>query len=124
MPEEKKKVVALLSDLMFTVKIQEAAKRAGVQVIFVKTGQEAIAHAKQQPAVIILDLNNNNINALQVIGDLKSDIESSKISLLGYVSHVQAELKRAAEERGCDLVLPRSAFSHNLPAILKRYAEA
>jgi len=118
-----KKIVALLSDLMFTVKIQEAAKRAGVQAVFVKTESETLAEARQNPAVIIVDLNNSALNALEVITKLKSDEVTRNVSLLGYVSHVQADLKQAAEEKGCDVVMPRSAFSHNLAAILKGYAE-
>jgi len=69
-------------------------------------------------------LNNSALNALDVITKLKSDEETSNVKLLGYVSHVQADLKQAAEEKGCDVVMPRSAFSHNLAAILRRYAEA
>lgn len=124
MTSSKKKVVALLSDLMFTVKIQEAAKRAGLEAVFVKSEQDALAQAKDQPAVMILDLNNTGVQPLDVISKLKSDEATSKISLLGYVSHVQADLKQAAQEKGCDMVIARSAFSQNLPTILRRYAEA
>jgi hypothetical protein len=35
---------------------------------------------------------------------------------------VQGELKQQAQEAGCDMVLARSAFSQNLPVILKRHA--
>jgi CheY-like chemotaxis protein len=119
-----KKIVAIVSDLMFTVKIQEAAKRAGVEAVFVKSEDNALAEAKQNPAVIILDLNNSTLNPLDMIAKLKSDEATGKVRLLGFVSHVQADLKEAAEEKGCDVVMPRSAFSHNLAAILRRYAEA
>jgi CheY-like chemotaxis protein len=119
-----KKIVAVVSDLMFTVKIQEAAKRAGVEAVFVKSEDNALAEAKQNPAVIILDLNNSTLNPLDMIAKLKSDEATGKVRLLGFVSHVQADLKEAAEEKGCDVVMPRSAFSHNLAAILRRYAEA
>jgi CheY-like chemotaxis protein len=119
-----RKIVAVVSDLMFTVKIQEAAKRADVEAVFVKSENEAVAEAKQNPAVIILDLNNSAVNALDVIAKLKNDEATSKVKLLGFVSHVQADLKEAAEGKGCDVVMPRSAFSHNLAAILRRYAEA
>jgi CheY-like chemotaxis protein len=118
-----KKIVAVLSDLMFIVKIQEAAKRAGVEPVFVKSEDEALAEGRQNPAVIIVDLNNPALNALDVVTKLKADEVTRNVSLLGYVSHVQADVKQAAEERGCDVVMPRSAFSHNLGAILKRYAE-
>jgi CheY-like chemotaxis protein len=119
-----KKIVAVVSDLMFTVKIQEAAKRAGVEAVFVKSENEAVAEAKQNPAVIILDLNNSTLNALDVIAKLKNDEATSNVKLLGFVSHVQADFKEAAEDKGCDVVMPRSAFSHKLAAILRRYAEA
>jgi len=119
----KKKIVAILSDLMFIAKIQEAAKRVGLEAVFVKTEQDALEKAKENPAVIILDLNANNLEPLDVIEKLKADGATSKISLVGYVSHVQVDLKMAAQQKGCDVVLARSAFSQNLPTILRRYAE-
>jgi PleD family two-component response regulator len=118
----KKKIVAVLNDLMFTVKIQEAAKRVGLETVFVKSQERALDEAKAQPAVIILDLNYSEAAPLDTIEKLKASDQSSKVSLLGYVSHVQADLKHAAQEKGCDTVIARSAFSQNLPRILSRYA--
>ena len=123
MTNSKKTVVAVLNDLMFTVKIQEAAKRAGLNVVFVKSQEAALERAKENPAVIILDLNTSSVEPLDVIAQLKSDEQTSKISLLGYVSHVQGDLKLAAQQKGCDTVMARSAFSQNLPTILRRYAD-
>jgi CheY-like chemotaxis protein len=123
MSANNKRVVGVLSDLMFMVKIQEAAKRAGLEAVFVKSKQEALAQARQDPAVMILDLNNSGVDVLDVITDLKADDQTRKAPLVGFVSHVQADLKQAAQEKGCDLVIARSAFSQNLPVILSRYAE-
>ena len=117
-----KKVLAVVEDLFFTVKINEAAKRAGMSVAFVKSERDALDQATENPALIILDLNFAGIEPLQVIRKLKADPTLQKITLLGYVSHVQGELKQAAQEAGCDMVLARSAFSQNLPQILKRHA--
>lgn len=124
MAMEPKKIVAVLKDLMFRVKIQEAAKRAGLHAIFVESQADALARAKEKPAVIILDLNHSESDPLETIAKLKSDEAMSKVNLLCYVSHVQADLKRAAQEKGCDTVLARSAFSQNLINILARYASA
>ena len=114
------KVVAVLDDLMFTVKINEAAKRAGQPVVFVKSEKDALDQAAALPTVIIIDLNCGALDPLQLIRNLKSDENLKKIRLVGYVSHVQGELKQAAQQAGCDLVLARSAFSQNLPQILRR----
>jgi ActR/RegA family two-component response regulator len=118
-----KKLVAVLRDLLFTVKIQEAAKRAGFEVILAQSQEEALKQAKNRPAVIILDLNDTGSEPLDTIEKLKSDDETRNISLVGYVSHVQADLIKAAQERGCDVVMARSAFSQNLHKILSRYGE-
>jgi PleD family two-component response regulator len=118
-----KTVVAILSDLMFTVKIQEAAKRAGLIPVFARTPEDAMEKARESPVAIILDLNANSVEPLEMIEKLKSNDATSGISLLGYVSHVQGDLKMAAQQKGCDVVMARSAFSQNLPIIMKRYAE-
>lgn len=117
-----KKVLAVVEDLFFTVKINEAAKRAGLSVAFVKSERDALDQAAEHPALIILDLNFAGVEPVELIRKLKADPALQKISLLGYVSHVQGELKQAAQEAGCDMVLARSAFSQNLPQILKRHA--
>jgi len=117
-----KKVLAVVEDLFFTVKINEAAKRSGLSVAFVKSERDALDQAAENPALIILDLNFAGVEPVALIRKLKADPALQKISLLGYVSHVQGELKQAAQEAGCDMVLARSAFSQNLPQILKRHA--
>ena len=119
---ENKAVLAVLEDLFFTVKINEAAKRAGLAVEFLKSEIDVLLRAKTQPSLIIIDLNFQGIDALKLVGELKAGEETKGISLLGYLSHVQGELKLKAQEAGCDMVLPRSAFSQSLPQILKRHA--
>ena len=118
-----RKVVAVVEDLMFTVKINDAAKKAGLPIEFVKSEEDVLVKAKQKPTAIILDLNCRALNPLRVIGLLKDDAESKGISLIGYLSHIQGELKKQAHDAGCDIVMTRSAFSQNLPAILKRHAD-
>jgi CheY-like chemotaxis protein len=119
---ESRKILAVLEDLLFTVKIHDAAKRAGLQVSFVKSEIDALDQARQHPAVIILDLNFARIEPLSLIAKLKADEETKGINLIGYVSHVQGELKQAAQTAGCNTVLARSAFSQNLPVIFKRHS--
>jgi len=121
MPEPKK-IVAALEDLFFTVKINESAKRAGLAIEFVKSERDVLERAKTHPTLIILDLNCNSIEPLKLIGELKANAETKSISLIGFVSHVQGELKQQAQDAGCDMVMARSAFSQNLLQILKRHS--
>lgn len=106
-----RKIVAVLNDLMFTVKIADAAKRAGVAVEFAKTPDEAVQKAEGAVAVI-LDLNF-------VPPDLISKLKPRP--LIGYVSHVQKEVIRQARENGCDTVMARSAFVQNLSNLMESF---
>ena len=120
--QESKRVLAVVNDLFFSVKLTEAAKRAGLALEFVKDHGEVVEKAQSAPSLIVMDLNFDAVEPLQLIRDLKGSPATKSVRLLGYLSHVQAELKQQAQEAGCDMVLARSAFSQNLPQILKRYA--
>lgn len=119
----KKKILAVVEDLLFTVKISDAAKRAGLDVEFVKSERDVIEKAtSEKPLIIILDLNFSAVQPLKLITKLKSNGEMKQISLIGYLSHVQGELKQQAQDAGANIVMARSAFSQNLPQILKRHS--
>jgi CheY-like chemotaxis protein len=120
--QEPKQVLAVLEDLFFTVKINESAKRAGLGITFVKSEYDVLEQAKLNPALIIMDMNFQGVDPLNLIRKLKADEQTRRINLLGYLSHIQGELKQQAQEAGCDMVLARSAFSQNLPQILKRHS--
>ena len=124
MIQAKKKILAVVDDLMFTVKISDMAKRTGLSVEFVKTEKDVFERAKEKPLLIIVDLNGHTVDAISLIGKLKASPETQRVSLLGYVSHVQGELKQRAHDAGCDMVMARSAFSQNLPLILKRHSNS
>lgn len=120
---EKKKILAVVDDLLFTVKISDAAKRVGLDVEFLKSERDVLDKAThEKPLLIILDLNNGSVDPLDLIGKLKGDGDLKQISLIGYLSHVQGELKQKAHDAGANIVMARSAFSQNLQQILKRHA--
>jgi PleD family two-component response regulator len=117
-----KRVLAVVSDLFFSVKISEAAKRTGLALEFVKNPDEVLDKAKEKPSLIIFDLNFEGVNPVNLIGRLKSSAETKSISLIGFLSHIQVELKQQAQDAGCDMVMARSAFSQNMSQIFKRHS--
>lgn len=122
MQKESKRVLAVVSDLFFTVKLSEAAKRNGLAMEFVKDATEVLEKAKEKPSLIVFDLNFDAVNPLKLIAKLKASSETKGISLIGYLSHIQGELKLQAQEAGCDMVMARSALSQNMTQIFKRHS--
>jgi CheY-like chemotaxis protein len=117
------KIFAFVDDLFFVAKIQEVSRKLNVKVEFVKTDKEIAEKtegAEEKPSLIIVDLNSNGIKPLPVITKMRSKYKKAT-SIVGFVSHVQGDLKVKAQEAGCDVVMPRSAFSQNLVSILRRH---
>jgi len=115
-------VLAVVNDIFFSAKITEAAKRTGVMLQYVTNEKDLLEKAKANPALIVFDLNFDAVHPLELIKKLKEDAGLTDISLLGYLSHVQRDLKLAAQQAGCDVVLPRSAFSMNMQEIFSRHS--
>ena len=51
------KVLAVVNDIFFSAKINEGAKQAGVQLVYVANEAALLEKAKDNPALIIFDLN-------------------------------------------------------------------
>lgn len=119
------KIYFFIDDLFFTAKIQETARKLGVKVAFVKNEKEQIAaltatENEDHPGLIVFDLNNANAKPMTLIPKLKAKLKKTT-SIIGFLSHLQGDLKAKAVEAGCDTVMPRAAFSQNLPNLLRRY---
>ena len=119
------RIFAFVDDLFFLAKIQETARKLNVKVEFVKTEKDLQEKMGQngddKPSLIIFDLNNAGAKPLTLIPKLKAKLKKAT-NIIGFVSHVQGDLKMKAQEAGCDMVLPRSAFSQNLAQLLRRHS--
>ena len=86
---------------------------------FARTVEAVIdAVRAEKPALIIADLHSERCDPIDLARRLKLDEELRSIPLFGFFSHVRTELQRQAEQAGFDNVIPRSAFTKNLPGIL------
>jgi DNA-binding NarL/FixJ family response regulator len=109
------KVVALMDDLFFQMKLAETAKQLGVDVKVAATGDALMDLMTSQPKLVIVDLNSRS-HPIQTIELLR--VSRKDVRVVGFLSHVQTELAAEAQAAGCDEVLPRSSFTQNLAAIL------
>jgi len=122
------RIFAFVDDLFFVAKIQETARKLNVKVEFLKTEKDLndrieLLGPDEKPSLIIFDLNSVASKPLTLIPKLKARFKKAT-SIVGYLSHIQGDLKMKAQEAGCDMVVPRSAFSQNLPQLLRRHGAA
>ncbi len=115
-------VLAAVDDLFFGAKIIETAARLNVPLIQVRSLEDLEEKLRvDTPALVIFDLNAESCRPLEAIRRLKADPQLKNTLILGFFSHVHHDLKMAAAEAGCDRIMARSAFTAQLPEILRAY---
>jgi len=109
------KVVALMDDLFFQMKVAETAKHLGIEFKVAANADALLSALETSPQLVIVDLNarSNPIEAIEKLRAAKNEVR-----VVAFLSHVQRELAARAQAAGCNEVLPRSAFTQNLAAIL------
>jgi DNA-binding NarL/FixJ family response regulator len=109
------RVVALMDDLFFQMKMAETAKQLGVELKVATNGDALMSLLDSAPKLVVVDLNARG-QPIQAIEKLR--LARKDIRVVGFLSHVQRELAAQAQAAGCDEVMPRSSFTQNLAAIM------
>lgn len=112
-------IVAAVDDLLFSSRIRNAARQAGVECVFARSAEAVVDQVRtRRPALVLFDLDAERIRPLDALAGLRADPELAGTPTLGFVSHVHAGLIQAARAGGMGDVLPRSAFVAALPDIV------
>jgi DNA-binding NarL/FixJ family response regulator len=118
-------VIAVVDDLFFAVRIRETARQAGVAVDVVgatKFLATLETHAAEGTIeAVILDLNS--VAAIETVRSLKQEARTRSLPLVGFISHVATDVIASARAAGCDQVIARSAFTKQLPEILRSLSQ-
>jgi predicted metal-dependent hydrolase len=139
-------ILCFIFDLIFIVKVEEAAKRLGYKVEYVERAEQIAAFDESlperqlaehlvgpgavliekisalQPVLIIVDLNNQEIPWREWVAMIKSVPATRRIPLICFGSHVDATTMQEAKGRGADAVVARSRFSSALLELIQKYA--
>lgn len=138
--------MAFVADLMFTMRIAKVAEHIGYDAVWIESatqleslgqrdepeflGEQLHGHegrlfeeiVKIQPALLLFDLNNAEIPWRDWIALLKSAAATRRIPVMCFGSHEDVTSMTAAKSVGADVVLARSRFTSDMPALFQRYA--
>ncbi|HKG36422.1 MAG TPA: hypothetical protein VKA89_08305 [Solirubrobacterales bacterium] len=101
------RVAAIAPDLMFASRIEGTLGAAGHQVTLSPSLSEA---SLDDADLLVADLETEPPEAVVGLG----------IPVLGYYSHVNVDVKQAADAAGVDLAVPRSRMAREMPALVER----
>ena len=104
-------VLVLVRDLMFSSRIAATARAAGVAIELLRDPTALAGRTGQR---LIVDLNQPD--ALDAAASWR---DSAGGTVVGFVSHVDADTIARARSAGIDQVLPRSRFVERLEDLLR-----
>jgi CheY-like chemotaxis protein len=110
----------LSRDLIFTSKVTGTARELGYRVLV--AGNVALARTmieEQRPRVILVDLAAGDMVSPETLVAYQ-ELAGPETPLVAFGSHVDTQSLAAARAAGCAEVMPRSKFSAELPALIRR----
>ncbi|MDE3088615.1 MAG: hypothetical protein KGJ80_04435 [Chloroflexota bacterium] len=111
-------ILALVPDLMFGTRIEDAAKRLGYRIVSLSAADDFDAVMdRDKPALVIVALDAANWERAVPAA------KRAGARVLAFGSHKNVELLQAAKAAGCDQVVARSRMAAELPDLLKKYVE-
>jgi len=110
------RVVALMDDLFFQMKVAETAKHVGVEFKVAANGDVLATMLEAPTKLVIVDLNARS-EPVATIARIRAT--QKELPVVAFLSHVQTELAAQAKAAGSTEVLPRSVFTQNLGRILE-----
>lgn len=116
-------IIVWVKDLFFGSKIEAEARAHHASLCFVETPSDTVkAIIANEASLVLIDLNASP-KTLETIRNIKSNPASRGVRIMGFLSHVEADLAQKAQIAGCDVVMPRSFFAKSLPEIFTKHYE-
>jgi len=105
-------ILVVVNDVFFYTKLRDALKRHGYQLEKARTQTEVADKARAlHPAAIILNLNDEKLDAFVALDALKSDDQLRAIPILAFVNHDDVDHWKRAQQLGVTKVVSRNEFS-------------
>ena len=110
--------VYLTADLIFSSRVQSAARSAAVDLVVVASPAALLeAAAADSVRQVILDLTAPSLDVVQLMPAIRE--ATSAVRVVAYAPHVMKARLTEARDVGCDVVLTRGQFDARMVEILQ-----
>ena len=105
-------VLVAVSDVFFYTKIRDALLPKGYRLDRARTQSEVSEKAAAlHPAAMILNMNDDTLDAFQALEQIKGNDRLKAIPVLAFANHEEVETWKRAKELGVTKIVSRNEFS-------------
>ncbi len=117
---ETKTILVAVSDIFFYTKIRDAFLPAGYKLQRLRNTEDWKEKALQnQPIGIIVNMNDDRLNAQDLLKALKATPETASIPVLAFANHEEIGAWKLAKDLGIQKVVSRNEFSARTLALFE-----
>ncbi len=117
---ETKTILVAVSDIFFYTKIRDAFLPAGYKLQRLRNTEDWKEKALQnQPIGIIVNMNDDRLNAPDLLKALKATPETASIPVLAFANHEEIGAWKLAKDLGIQKVVSRNEFSARTLALFE-----
>ncbi len=108
---DNKTILVAVSDVFFYTKVRDALKQ-GYRLEKARTERDIVEKAGAlQPAAVILNINDETLDAFKALEALKGDERSKVIPILVFANHEEVDNWKRAQKLGVTKIVSRNEFS-------------
>jgi len=109
---DNKIILVAVSDVFFYTKLRDALKPQGYLLEKARTQNEVSEKAGAlRPAAVILNINDETLDAFKALEALKGDDRSKTIPVLAFANHEEVDNWKRAQQLGVTKIVSRNEFS-------------
>jgi len=109
---ENKTILIAVNDVFFYTKLRDALKPQGYTLEKARThGEVADKAGALRPAAVVLNINDEGLDAFKALEALKSDVRSKSIPVLAFANHEEVDNWKRAQQLGVTKIVSRNEFS-------------
>ena len=117
---QQRRILALVTDLFFTLKIGDTAKSVGLPIHFVGSAEEFLdSIRKARPGLVIADLTLDGIDLAALFEELAAEAHQVPVPILGYTTHADWKRTSPLHDR-CTKVVTKDTLSRSLAELMQQ----
>ena len=110
--DNSKTILVAVTDIFFYTKVRDALLPRGYKLERARTqGDIAEKASAIRPSAVILNMNDETVNAFQALETLKADPRFKAIPILAFANHEEVDTWNRAKSMGVTKIVSRNEFS-------------
>src|SRR5512134_3028600 len=115
-----KTILVGVTDIFFYTKVRDALMSKGYRIERARTQQDIADKASAtSPSAVILNMNDETLNAFQDLETLKADIRLKALPILAFANHEEVDTFNRARALGVTKIVSRNEFSSRLKDLVE-----